>query len=123
MTRWLKSILWVLLTLFTVIAIFGICTVIYFESQLPNVDKLKDIHLQVPLRIYSSDKKLIAEYGVKRRTPVSLKQIPPAVVDATLATEDQRYFTHSGIDILGLGRAAVVLVLTGRKDDYHASSA
>jgi penicillin-binding protein 1A len=113
--RWLKFLLWGLLTFLTILAILGIGVVIYFESQLPNVNELKDVHLQVPLRIFAKDGSLIAEYGEKRREPVSLQQIPASLVNATLATEDQRYFSHSGIDILGLGRAAVVLILTGRK--------
>ncbi len=90
--------------------------IIYFELQLPNVQSLKDVHLQVPLRIFSDNNKLIEEYGAKRRRPVSLKQIPANLVDATLATEDQRYYYHSGVDLLGLMRAAVVLVLTGKKE-------
>lgn len=85
------------------------------ELSLPNVNKLKNVHLQEPLRIFSSDHKLIAEFGNIRRIPVTIQQIPPLLIDATLATEDQRYFSHPGVDFLGLARASIVLVLTGKK--------
>lgn len=85
------------------------------ELSLPNINKLKDVHLQEPLRIFTSDHKLIAEFGNIRRIPVTINQIPPLLVDATLATEDQRYFSHPGVDFFGLARAGVVLILTGKK--------
>ncbi len=50
--------------------------VVHLEANLPPVDMLRDVQLQVPLKIYSSDGKLIAEYGEKRRTPLTLDQIP-----------------------------------------------
>lgn len=85
------------------------------ELSLPNVNKLKKVHLQEPLRILTSDHKLIAEFGNIRRIPITIDQVPPLLIDATLATEDQRYFTHSGIDVLGLARAGLVLMTTGEK--------
>jgi len=88
---------------------------IYLESQLPDVDSLKQIKLQVPLKIYSHDGKLMGEFGEKRRIPVKYDEIPPLLVHAVLATEDQRFFEHPGVDFWGIGRAAVELVKTGRK--------
>lgn len=85
------------------------------EQDLPDVDSLKDVQMQVPLQIFTSDHKLIAEYGQMHRIPVTLDQVPPQLVNAIIATEDKRYWDHSGIDVLGLGRAAVELALTGRK--------
>ncbi|MDX2346900.1 MAG: penicillin-binding protein 1A, partial [Legionella sp.] len=85
------------------------------ESQLPDVDSLKTVQLQVPLQIYSKDGKLIQEYGEKKRSPVSYDEIPQTLVHAVLATEDQRFFEHPGVDIFGLGRAAVRMVQTGTK--------
>ena len=112
----IKFLFWLGLACFAIGCFAVILVIIYFELQLPNVSDLKDVQLQVPLRIFTPNGKLIAEYGEKRRNPVRLKQIPSAVIDATLATEDQRYYYHSGVDILGLLRAAVVLVTTGRKE-------
>jgi penicillin-binding protein 1A len=86
------------------------------ESKLPTVAVLKDIRLQVPLRIYSYDRKLIAEYGDKRCTPISLAKVPQDLINAVVATEDHRFFQHPGVDIHGLIRAAISLILTGEKD-------
>jgi penicillin-binding protein 1A len=87
----------------------------YMQLALPNVEILKDARLQTPLRIFTADKKLMAEFGDVRRIPVSYDDIPPLLVDAVLATEDKHFFTHAGVDFVGLARAAVVLVTTGHK--------
>ncbi|WP_292950677.1 penicillin-binding protein 1A [Neptuniibacter sp. UBA847] len=86
----------------------------YFSPQLPNVETLRDIRFQTPLRIYSHDKKLIAEFGEKRRTPIQFEDIPPQFVHALTAAEDSRFFDHFGIDIKGLTRAAFQLATTGK---------
>ncbi len=88
---------------------------IYLQSQLPDIDSLRTVQLQVPLRIYTRDGLLIQEYGEKRRIPVSYEQIPQDLVHAILATEDQRFFEHPGVDFWGLGRAAVKVLQTGTK--------
>ncbi|MFT6352541.1 MAG: penicillin-binding protein 1A [Neptuniibacter pectenicola] len=85
----------------------------YFSPQLPNVETLRDIRFQTPLRIYSQDHKLIAEFGEKRRTPITFENIPPRFVQALTAAEDSRFFDHHGIDIKGLVRAAFQLATTG----------
>ncbi len=98
-----------------VIGIIGIGVAYYIEFQLPDIDELSTIQLQVPLQILTRDGKLIAEYGEKRRIPIAYANIPPQLIHAVLATEDQRYFQHPGIDIPGLIRASVILVTTGKK--------
>lgn len=114
-SRWI-SFLWSALVAFFAFAMLIVLILVYLESQLPDVRSLNEVQLEVPLQVYSSDGKLIAEYGAEHRIPVSIDQIPPMVIQATLATEDQRYYSHSGVDVLGLARAAVVLVTTGRKE-------
>jgi len=86
----------------------------YYSPQLPDVETLRDIRFQTPLRIYSKDKKLIAEFGEKRRTPIKFEEIPPQFVQALTAAEDSRFFDHHGIDFKGLIRAAYQLGTTGR---------
>ncbi len=97
-----------------VIATIGVAY--YIEFQLPDIEALNTVQLQVPLQILSSDGKLIAEYGEKRRIPIPYDKIPKPLIDAVLATEDQRYFQHPGIDIPGLARATILLIATGRKE-------
>ncbi len=86
----------------------------YLKPGLPDVEQLRDIQLQTPLRIYSADNKLIAEFGEKRRTPISYGEIPEQFVSAILAAEDSRFREHPGVDIKGLARAAFQLISTGR---------
>jgi penicillin-binding protein 1A len=82
---------------------------------LPPIDSLKDVQLQEPLRVYSRDGRLIAEFGEKRRTPLEYEQVPQLMVKAVLAAEDERFYQHPGVDWQGLTRAVVHLVRTGEK--------
>lgn len=91
------------------------CIYFYMMVRLPNVDILKDFQLQVPLRIYSADGKLIGEYGAMRRNPVTLNQVPQPLLLAIIATEDRRFFEHSGVDFIGIIRAARELIITGQR--------
>jgi len=87
----------------------------YLEPRLPSIDELRDVRLQVPLRIYSRDGLLMAEFGEKRRIPLDYHELPERLVQAFLAAEDDRFFEHPGVDYQGLLRAAGQLLLTGRK--------
>lgn len=94
----------------------SILIVTYLEARLPSVETLKDIQLQIPLKIYSSDGKLIAEYGEKRRTPIKLEQVPQEFINAIISIEDRRFFQHPGVDLRGILRAAVHLIAKGNKE-------
>ncbi|WP_415895558.1 penicillin-binding protein 1A [Neptuniibacter sp. PT34_22] len=94
-----------------VIALAGVYY--HFAPKLPNTDSLKEVQFQTPLRIYSQDEKLIAEFGEKRRTPINFEEIPPQFIHALTAAEDSRFFDHFGIDVKGLSRAAFQLASTG----------
>lgn len=111
----LRKGLWALTSLFFVVIFFLMLLWIYSASQLPDVESLKTVQLQVPLRIYTKDGLLIQEYGEKRRIPLDYEDIPKTLVHALLATEDQRFFEHPGVDIFGLGRAAISVIQTGSK--------
>lgn len=87
---------------------------LYLNPRLPEIESLKSIQLQVPLRIYSADQKLIAEFGEKRRQPISYEQVPPQFIQAILAAEDDRFKEHHGVDIKALLRAAFQLISTGQ---------
>jgi penicillin-binding protein 1A len=89
------------------------CLFLYLSPKLPSVDELKRVELQIPLKVYSEDLQIIAEFGEKKRTPVNFNQIPPALVNAFLAAEDDSFFRHGGIVFSGLARAAVELITTG----------
>lgn len=96
-----------------VIAVVGLY--FYLTPQLPSIEGLSDVRLQVPLRIYSSDGALMGEFGEKRRTPKALQEIPESLRQAFLAAEDDRFFSHPGVDYQGLLRAAFNLIKTGER--------
>jgi penicillin-binding protein 1A len=87
----------------------------YLEPDLPDIDNLRDVRLQVPLKVLSRDGMLIGEFGEKRRNPLGFDQIPERMVQAFLSAEDANFFHHPGVDYRGLLRAGLQLALTGEK--------
>ena len=87
----------------------------YLIPSLPDAHSLKQTQLQVPLRVFSQEGELIAEFGDKRRIPVTYEEIPPQLIEAVLAAEDDRFFEHPGVDYHGILRAAYSLITTGEK--------
>ena len=115
LTKLLKIGFWTLfITGFFIVAAVT-ATYFYLEPKLPSTESLKDVQFQVPLRVFSRDKKLIAEFGEKRRIPLGYEELPEQLVQAFLAAEDNRFFEHPGVDYQGIVRAAVQLLLTGEK--------
>lgn len=88
---------------------------LYLAPQLPSTDKLTEVRLQVPLKVYTREGRLIAEFGEMRRIPVQFGQAPRHLVQAVLAAEDDRFYSHPGVDYQGLLRAAFALAATGEK--------
>jgi penicillin-binding protein 1A len=85
----------------------------YVAPGLPDADTIREIPLQIPLRIYSRDGRLIEEIGERRRILVLYDDLPRFVVDAFVAAEDRRFFEHPGVDYRGILRAAFGLLRTG----------
>ncbi len=115
----LKSVLkWIFFLFF----LSFLCTIIasYFfvselKKELPDIQQLHDVEYQIPLSVYSHDHLLLARFGKKKRTPVNISEVPRSLINAFLAAEDARFYSHPGVDYKGLIRAAVQLVLTGKK--------
>jgi penicillin-binding protein 1A len=85
------------------------------SERLPSMEALTDYRPKVPLRIYTADGVLIGEFGEERRSVVKLEDVPPVMTRAILAAEDDRFFTHSGVDFLGIARAAFANLAAGGK--------
>nr|VFK36880.1 MAG: penicillin-binding protein 1A [Candidatus Kentron sp. SD]VFK40510.1 MAG: penicillin-binding protein 1A [Candidatus Kentron sp. SD]VFK78357.1 MAG: penicillin-binding protein 1A [Candidatus Kentron sp. SD] len=102
------------ITVFVVFCTVGV-GIWYLFPNLPSTTILKDARLQVPLRVYTRDGSLIAEFGEKRRIPLDIGDIPPLMINAVLAAEDKHFFEHPGVDWQGLMRAVVYLARTGEK--------
>ena len=88
---------------------------LYLSPNLPDVETLRDVRLQTPMRVYTRDGYLIGQFGEQKRNPIGYDDIPESFILALLAAEDDGFFEHNGIDIGGLLRAVSELVLTGEK--------
>lgn len=75
------------------------------DKDMPPMAQLKNMQLEVPLRIYAADGQLMKEFGGQRRIPVKHEDIPPLVMNAFLAAEDARFYEHPGVDYRGMARA------------------
>jgi penicillin-binding protein 1A len=103
------------LDLLTLGLVGGAALVYVTIPTLPSTASLVEVQFQEPLRVFSADGDMMAEFGVQRRRPVVFDKVPPRLVKAFLAIEDSRFFEHQGIDVMGLARAAMSLARTGAK--------
>lgn len=103
MLKTLKHLFW-----FGVFCLSGIFMVasaayLYLSPQLPSAESYREVQLETPLRILTADLRLIEEIGV-RRNPITYDEIPPLMVQAVIASEDARFYSHPGVDFRGLVR-------------------
>ena len=107
------------ISLFLIGTVIGILSVLgiylYVRPSLPDVQSLREVKLQQPMRVLSRDGKLITQFGEKRRIPVIYEDIPEQMVHAFISAEDDRFFEHPGVDYRGIIRAVWVLATTGEK--------
>lgn len=113
MIRLLKFVCWSILAVVCGLLLGLSGAYLYLSPSLPSVEALKSVQLQIPLRVYSSDGKLIAEFGEMRRSPIKFAEIPPRFIAALLSAEDDNFENHFGVDPSSLVRAAGQLVTTG----------
>ncbi len=98
----------------TVAAVAAVIGAYYFvEPGLPRAETIRDIPLQIPLRIFSRDGYLISEIGERRRILVTFEDLPAHVVHAFVSAEDRRFFEHPGIDYQGIMRSFARLLQSG----------
>lgn len=110
-----KFVFWLIVSIISGTSLLISAVYLYLTPQLPDIQSLKNIELQIPLRIYTEDGQLISEFGEQRRRPLEYQEIPQQFIHALIAAEDDRFFQHNGVDLKGLTRAAIQLVRTGRK--------
>lgn len=102
----------------------GAIAFIYWRlaPTLPNVEEIRKVKLEQPLKVYSADGKLIASFGETRRTPVKISDIPKQLRESFIAVEDARFFEHPGVDWQGLLRAGWDLVRRGGEKGVGGST-
>ena len=109
-TGWKKWVKFVWMALIAVI--LGIAAVFFATSQgflgsMPDVKELENPDIYVASEIYSSDGKLLGKFEKEKTQPVTYKELPPHLIYALQAKEDERFKEHSGIDLQSVARAVV----------------
>ena len=96
-------------TLSVLLLVFLAIFVLYLNlrNELPNIESLKDVQWQTPMQVYSNDGLLISQFGEKKRIPLTFDEIPQQLIEALLATEDDRFYFHFGVDPIGMARAVL----------------
>lgn len=103
----------VLASLFFTGAIILLGVLAYLAKDLPDISKLKSFEKSPGIRVYSTDGRMLASYGQVVGESLKYDQIPKELIAAVIATEDRRFFDHSGIDPIGVLRASVRNALAG----------
>ena len=114
--KWLRFLLFPLVFLAgcAIVALMGAVFVVAVTyPQLPSLDTITDYQPKIPLRVYTAEGTLIGEFGEERRTVVAIKAVPATLKNAILAAEDERFYQHSGVDYVGVLRAAYQNVSSG----------
>lgn len=112
----MRKILTVLLVAGVILGCAGTLTVaavlVHFGRTVPDHSQLKDYQPPVVTRLYAGDGRLLEEFASEKRVFVPVKAIPPRVVQAFLAAEDQNFYSHGGVDLTGIARAVVLNTLS-----------
>ncbi|MET3106309.1 penicillin-binding protein 1A [Oxalobacteraceae bacterium GrIS 1.18] len=96
----------VLVTVFFMAAVLGVVIVIaVLYPNLPDLDPMTSYHPKMPLRVFTADGALMAEFGEERRNLTPIKDIPLVMKQALLAVEDQHFYEHNGFYLVGNFRA------------------
>ncbi|MFP6747760.1 MAG: transglycosylase domain-containing protein, partial [Alphaproteobacteria bacterium] len=111
---WLARLVYwlVVLLVWGVIAAMGV--IVWYAYDLPPVDKLSAIERKPSVTLLDHKGRKIAEFGDVYGLPVQLSQLPRHLPRAVVATEDRRFYSHFGVDPIGLARAMVVNIRAGR---------
>ena len=92
--------------IFFIVCIFFIfSTLWYFSIGLPDYKKLSNYQPPISSRVYSENRKLIAEYALEKRLFIPFDSVPEKVINSFLSAEDKNFFKHPGIDAKGILRA------------------
>ncbi len=111
--RWLLYVGSVLLGLSIVGGLLGAFVLALLYPTLPSLESLTDYHPKIPLRVVSAEGDLLGEFGEERRAVVAIRDVPDVMIDAILAAEDERFYTHGGVDYLSVVRAAASNLASG----------
>lgn len=112
LTRTLRFLSWWALAGFCGALMLAAAGFLYLSPKLPSRESYTNIRLENPLRVFTRDGRLLAEFGSRRSDPLKYAAIPPLVVQALISSEDKRFYDHNGVDPLGLARS-IAGIITG----------
>ena len=120
LSRWIPSRPWrITLISLVMLGLAGVAAIIILAilltPSLPPLTSLGEDSLKVPLRVYTADNVLIGEFGDERRIPVTAEEVPPLLIEAILAAEDDGFYRHYGVDFMGIARAAWINFRSGSR--------
>jgi penicillin-binding protein 1A len=105
--RVIGTVLAAITALIGVAAVAAFITVQFYSRDLPDHEKLATYEPPLATRVYAGDGRLLAEYATEKRAFVPIDMMPSALISAFVSAEDKNFFTHPGIDVIGIGRAAL----------------
>jgi penicillin-binding protein 1A len=103
-----KYILWfwgIVLGGFSLILLLFFIASVGGFGALPTFEELENPQTNIATEVISTDGKTIGKYATENRTPINYKELPENLINALVATEDERFYEHSGIDFKGTARA------------------
>lgn len=116
--KFVRTTIWILSVLFIIMLGVIIGSYKAILQNLPSISLLEEFEPNIITYIYADDGEVIGEYAIEKRIEVEYEDIPEIIINAIIATEDPRFYSHSGIDFLGMLRALkedVKLILTPRR--------
>ncbi len=113
--RWLAFPAIVLVGTGVIGAAIAAFALLFAYPNLPSIEALTDYRPKIPLRVYTADGFLIGEFGEERRSVVKIEAVPLRLKHAILAAEDERFYQHTGVDYIGVLRAAYSNLVQGGK--------
>ncbi len=111
--RWLLYVASVLLGLSLVGGLLGAFVLALLYPTLPSLESLTDYHPKIPLRVVSAEGDILGEFGEERRAVVAIRDVPDVMINAILAAEDERFYSHGGVDYISVMRAAATNLASG----------
>lgn len=116
--RYFKKVAWILCVLFLLVMGVSVGSYKAILQNLPSISDLEEFEPNIITYIYADDGEVIGEYAIEKRIEVAYEDIPEILINAIVATEDPRFYSHKGIDFLGMLRALkedIKLILTPRR--------
>ena len=111
--RWLLYVGSVVVGLCLVGGLLGAFVLALLYPTLPSLESLTDYHPKIPLRVVSAEGDILGEFGEERRAIVAIREVPDVMINAILAAEDERFYSHGGVDYLSVLRAAASNLSSG----------